>query len=42
MYTVYTIPGSCSSGIVVLLEKLQLEYEPVKREFKEVKNQEIN
>lgn len=32
MYTVYTIPGSCSSGIVVLLEKLQLEYEAVKRE----------
>lgn len=32
MYTVYTIPGSCSSGIVVLLEKLQLDYTPVKRE----------
>ncbi|MEE4243637.1 MAG: glutathione S-transferase family protein [Desulfopila sp.] len=32
MYTVYTIPGSCSSGIVVLLEKLELEYVPVKRE----------
>jgi glutathione S-transferase len=32
MYTVYTIPGSCSSGVIVLLEKLQLEYEPVKRE----------
>jgi len=32
MYTVYTIPGSCSSGITVLLEKLQLEYSPVKRE----------
>ncbi len=32
MYTVYTIPGSCSSGIVVLLEKLQVEYTPVKRE----------
>lgn len=32
MYTVYTIPGSCSSGIVVLLERLQLEYTPVKRE----------
>jgi len=32
MYTVYTIPGSCSTGIVVLLEKLQLEYTPVKRE----------
>lgn len=32
MYTVYTIPGSCSSGIIVLLEKMQLEYNPVKRE----------
>ena len=32
MYTIYTIPGSCSSGIVVLLEKLQVEYTAVKRE----------
>lgn len=32
MYTLYTIPGSCSSGIVILLEKLQLDYTPVKRE----------
>ena len=32
MYTLYTIPGSCSSGITVLLEKLQIEYTPVKRE----------
>lgn len=32
MYTVYTIPGSCSSGITVLLEQLQLEYSAVKRE----------
>lgn len=32
MYTLYTIPGSCSSGITVLLEKLRLEYTPVKRE----------
>ena len=32
MYTVYTIPGSCSSGIVALLEKLQVEYTAVKRE----------
>ena len=32
MYTVYTIPGTCSSGVVVLLEKLQLDYTPVKRE----------
>ena len=32
MYTLYTIPGSCSSGITVLLEKLQLDYTPIKRE----------
>jgi len=32
MYTVYTIPGSCSSGMTVLMEKLQLEYAAVKRE----------
>ncbi len=32
MYTVYTIPGSCSSGITVLLEKLQLDYTAIKRE----------
>lgn len=32
MYTIYTIPGSCSSGIVVLLEKLQLDYTAVRRE----------
>ncbi|BDD88667.1 glutathione S-transferase family protein [Desulfofustis limnaeus] len=32
MYTLYTIPGSCSSGITVLLEKLQVPYTPVKRE----------
>ncbi|TKB06074.1 glutathione S-transferase family protein [Desulforhopalus sp. IMCC35007] len=32
MYTIYTIPGSCSSGVVVLLEKLQVEYTAVKRE----------
>lgn len=32
MYTVYTIPGSCSSGITVLLEKLGAEYTPIKRE----------
>ena len=32
MYTLYTIPGSCSSGITVLLEKLQLEYTPIKRD----------
>ncbi|WP_136806249.1 glutathione S-transferase family protein [Desulfosediminicola flagellatus] len=32
MYTLYTIPGSCSSGITVLLEKLHVEYTPVRRE----------
>jgi len=32
MYTLYTLPGSCSSGVVVLLEKLGLEYTPVKRD----------
>ena len=32
MYTIYTIPGSCSSGIVILLEKLQVEYTAVRRE----------
>jgi glutathione S-transferase len=32
MYTLYTIPGSCSSGITVLLEKLGVSYTPVKRE----------
>lgn len=32
MYTLYTIPGSCSTGIVVLLEKLGVEYTPVKRQ----------
>ncbi|MBE0584052.1 MAG: glutathione S-transferase family protein [Desulfofustis sp.] len=32
MYTLYTIPGSCSSGITVLLEKLGVPYTPVKRE----------
>lgn len=32
MYTVYTIPGTCSSGITALLEKLQVEYSAVKRD----------
>lgn len=32
MYTIYTIPGSCSSGVVILLEKLQVEYTAVRRE----------
>ena len=32
MYTIYTIPGSCSSGIVILLEKLQVKYTAIKRE----------
>lgn len=31
MYTIYTIPGSCSSGIVVLLEKLQIPYRAIQR-----------
>jgi glutathione S-transferase len=31
MYTLYTIPGSCSTGVVVLMEKLGLDYTPVKR-----------
>lgn len=32
MYTIFTIPGSCSSGIVILLEKLQVKYTAVKRD----------
>tara|TARA_Y100001934_G_C12301037_1_gene749917 strand:+ start:65 stop:691 length:627 start_codon:yes stop_codon:yes gene_type:complete len=32
MYTFYTIPGTCSSGIVVLMEKLGLDYELIKRD----------
>lgn len=32
MYTLYSIPGSCSTGITVLLEKLQVEYTSVKRD----------
>lgn len=31
MYTLYTLPGSCSTGIVVLLEKLGVPYQLVKR-----------
>lgn len=31
MYTLYTLPGSCSTGIVVLLEKLGLPYQLVHR-----------
>lgn len=31
MYTLYTLPGSCSMGIVVLLEKLGVPYTPVNR-----------
>jgi len=31
MYTLYTLPGSCSSGIVVLLEKLGVPYQLIKR-----------
>ena len=32
MYTVYTIPGSCSNGVTALLEKLGLDYLTVKRD----------
>jgi len=32
MYTLFTIPGSCSTGIAVLMEKLGVEYESVKRD----------
>jgi glutathione S-transferase len=32
MYTVYTLPGSCSTGIVILLEKLNLTYQTIKRD----------
>ncbi len=32
MYTLYTIPGSCSTGITVLMEKLGVEYNLVKRD----------
>lgn len=32
MYTLYTIPGSCSSAITILLEKLGVDYTPVKRD----------
>ncbi len=31
MYTLYTLPGSCSTGIVVLLEKLGVSYQLIKR-----------
>ena len=31
MYTLYTLPGSCSTGIVVLLEKLGVPYQLIKR-----------
>ena len=30
MYTLYTIPGSCSTGITVLLERLELDYQLLK------------
>lgn len=29
MYTLYSIPGSCSSGIVVLMQKLGLEFDVI-------------
>lgn len=31
MYTLYTLPGSCSTGIVVLLEKLGVPYQLINR-----------
>lgn len=31
MYTLYTLPGSCSTGIVVLLEKLGVSYQLINR-----------
>jgi len=31
MYTLYTLPGSCSTGIVVLLEKLGVPYQLIGR-----------
>jgi glutathione S-transferase len=36
MYTLYSIPGTCSTGITILLTKLELEFEIVKRD--DVKN----
>jgi glutathione S-transferase len=32
MYTLYSIPGTCSTGITALLTKLELEFEIVKRD----------
>ena len=32
MYTLYTIPGSCSTGIAVLMKRLGVEYTSVKRD----------
>lgn len=32
MYTLYTIPGSCSTGIAVLMKKLGVEFKSVKRD----------
>lgn len=32
MYTLYTIPGTCSTGIAVLMEKLGVNYKSVKRD----------
>jgi glutathione S-transferase len=31
MYSLYTLPGSCSTGIAVLLEKLEVPYQLIKR-----------
>ena len=32
MYTLYSIPGTCSTGITVLLTKLELEFKIIKRD----------
>jgi len=32
MYTLYSLPGSCSTGITILLTKLNLDFKIVKRE----------
>ena len=32
MYSIYTIPGSCSSGITALCEQLGVAYRPIRRE----------
>ena len=32
MYTLYSIPGTCSTGITVLLTRLGLDFEVIKRD----------